>query len=210
MQRYGITPKQAYGVKIPDLRKLAKEVGRDHELALRLWQKDTRETRILASMVDAPRDVTEDQMEAWVGAFSYWEICDQCCMNLFEKTPFAYAKAVDWSDRTEEFVKRSGFVLMARLAVSDKQADDARFVPFFSIIAREAEDDRTYVKKAVNWALRQIGKRSLWLNQQAIEAATAIQSQSSKSAKWIASDALKELNSQAVQSRLKGRAGQQN
>jgi 3-methyladenine DNA glycosylase AlkD len=195
MQKYGITPAHAYGVKIPDLRKLAKEAGRDHDLALRLWHKDTRETRILASMIDVPEQVTD-----------YWEICDQCCINLFEKTPFAYAKAVEWSEREAEFVKRTGFVLMARLAVSDKQAVDARFIPFLAIIEREADDGRNFVKKAVNWALRQIGKRSIWLNQQAIETAMAIQQRPSRSASWIASDALTELKSQPVQARLQRRS----
>jgi 3-methyladenine DNA glycosylase AlkD len=206
MQKYGITPAHAYGVKIPDLRKLAKEAGRDHDLALRLWHKDTRETRILASMIDVPEQVTEAQMEAWASSFDYWEICDQCCINLFEKTPFAYAKAVEWSEREAEFVKRTGFVLMARLAVSDKQAVDARFIPFLAIIEREADDGRNFVKKAVNWALRQIGKRSIWLNQQAIETAMAIQQRPSRSASWIASDALTELKSQPVQARLQRRS----
>jgi 3-methyladenine DNA glycosylase AlkD len=205
MHRYGITPAKTYGVRVPDLRRLAKEVGRSHELALQLWQTDTRETRILASMIDVPEQVSEAQMEAWVSAFDYWEICDQCCMNLFEKSPFAYAKAVEWSGREAEFVKRAGFVMMARLAVSDKQADDDRFVPFLSIIAREAGDGRNFVKKAVNWALRQIGKRSLNLNQLAAEKAELILQQPSKSAKWIANDALKELKSQAVQTRLERR-----
>jgi 3-methyladenine DNA glycosylase AlkD len=207
MQKYGITPAQAYGVKIPDLRRLAKEAGRDHYLALQLWQRDTRETRILASMIEVPEQVTETQMEEWASAFDYWEICDQCCINLFEKTPFAYDKAVEWSERPAEFVKRTGFVLMARLAVSDKRAEDARFVPFLAIIEREADDGRNFVKKAVNWALRQIGKRNMWLNRQAIETAHAIQQQPGKSAKWIANDALRELQSQAVQSRLQRRTG---
>jgi 3-methyladenine DNA glycosylase AlkD len=202
MARFGITPQNTYGVSIPNLRKLAKEVGKDHLLAQRLWARDSRETRILASMIDDPKMVTEEQMESWVKDFDYWEICDQCCANLFEKTGFAYQKCVEWSSREEEFVKRAGFVLMARLAVSDKKANDDQFEAFFPLIKREATDNRNFVKKAVNWALRQIGKRNLNLNRKAIETAQEIQKMDAKSAKWIASDAIRELTSEAVQKRL--------
>ena len=154
-------------------------------------------------MVDEAQLVTETQMESWVSEFDYWEICDQCCMNLFEKTPFAYQKAVEWSKRAEEYVKRAGFVLMARLAVSDKKAADDRFEAFFPLIEREAGDPRDMVKKGVNWALRQIGKRNLALNRQAIIVGQRIQQQESKAAQWVARDALKELTGTAVQSRLK-------
>ncbi|WP_456474359.1 DNA alkylation repair protein [Candidatus Pyrohabitans sp.] len=202
MAKFGITPKNAYGVPIPDLRKIAKEIGKNHELARQLWALNTRETRILASMIADPKMVTEEQMEKWVEEFDYWEICDQCCMNLFEKTKFAYQKCVEWSSREEEFVKRAGFVLMARLAVSDKKADDGQFERFLPIIKREATDNRNFVKKAVNWALRQIGKRNLALNRRAIETAKEIQKMNSRSAKWIASDAIRELTGEAVQKRL--------
>ncbi len=210
MARYGITPESTYGVSIPNLRKVAKEIGgacdstRSHVLAQQLWESNIRETKILASMVDDPKTVTEEQMERWIKDFDYWEICDQCCMNLFEKTKFAYQKCIEWSFREEEFVKRTGFVLMARLAVSDKTADGKKFESFFPIIKREATDDRNYVKKAVNWALRQIGKRNLTLNRKAIETAKEIQKIDSRSAKWIASDAIRELTSEAVQKRLLG------
>lgn len=207
MAKYGITPAQAYGVSIPELRKLAKEAGKDHELAQQLWQKETRETRILASMVDEPQLVSAEQMDRWAEAFDYWEICDQCCMNLFEKTPFAYRKAVAWSAEEAEFVKRAGFVMMARLAVSDKKAADSQFEPFFALIERESDDGRNFVKKGVNWALRQIGKRNLSLNARAIETAEKIQQRNSKAARWIAQDALRELNSEAVQKRLKKKEG---
>ena len=207
MAKFGIIPARAYGVKIPVLRKLArtartKDLAANHALAQQLWANDTRETRILASMVDASKLVTEAQMDEWAAAFDYWEICDQCCMNLFEKTPFAYDKAVEWSGREEEYVKRAGFVMMARMAVSDKKAADDRFVPFFALIEREAGDPRAMVKKGVNWALRQIGKRNLALNQQAITVAERIQRQDSRSARWIARDALRELRGTAVQKRL--------
>jgi 3-methyladenine DNA glycosylase AlkD len=208
MARYGITPARAYGIKIPVLRQLAceartKDKTANHALALQLWANDTRETRILACMIDAPQLVTEAQMENWAAAFDYWEICDQCCQNLFEKTPFAYQKAVEWSEREAEYVKRAGFVLMARLAVSDKKAADDRFEPFFPLIEREADDPRDMVKKGVNWALRQIGKRNQALNRQAIRAAERTLKQESKAAQWVAKDALKELTGTAVQNRLK-------
>ena len=202
MAKYGITPEKTYGVSIPNLRILARETGTDHDLAQQLWVSDIRETRILASMIDDPRIVTEEQMESWVKNFDYWEICDQCCQNLFGKTKFAYQKAIEWSSSDKEFIKRAGFVLMARLAVGDKKADDKQFEIFLPIIKKEATDGRDYVKKAVNWALRQIGKRNLNLNGRAIEIAKEIQKTDSKSAKWIASDAIRELTSKAVQERL--------
>ena len=146
--------------------------------------------------------VSEEQLEHWVKEFDYWEICDQCCMNLFEKTKFAFKKAIDWSVKEEEFIKRAGFVLMARLAVSDKKANNKKFEEFFPIIKRESTDERNYVKKAVNWALRQIGKRNLNLNSKAINTAKKIQKMNSKAAKWIAADALRELTNESVKKRL--------
>jgi len=204
MAKYGITPGKAYGVSIPELRRIARKVGKDHGLAQRLWESDIRETQILASMIDEPETVTEAQMGSWVEEFDYWEICDQCCMNLFEKTKFAYRKAIEWSSNDREFIKRAGFVLMARLAVGDKKADDREFVEFLPIIKRESTDSRNFVKKAVNWALRQIGKRNLALNEMAIKTANEIQQMDSTSARWIASDALRELTGEAVQNRLRG------
>lgn len=203
MARYGITPQKTFGVSIPNLRKIAKEAGRNRDLAQRLWASDIRETRILAGMIHEPAGVTEDQMESWVKDFDYWEICDQCCMNLFEKTRFAYQKAEKWSQRKEEFVKRAGFVLMARLAVSDKKAEDGQFEKFFPLIKQESTDQRNFVKKAVNWALRQIGKRNHPLNKRAIKVAEEIQQMDSKAAIWIASDAILELRSKEVQERLR-------
>ena len=202
MARFGINPKNTYGVSIPNLRKMAKETGVNHTLAQQLWKSDIRETRILASMIDDSEVVTEEQMERWVKDFNYWEICDQCCMNLFKYTEFAYQKCVKWSLNEREFVKRAGFVLMACLVASDKKADDKQFERFLPIIKREAVDNRNYVKKAVNWALRQIGKRNLNLNKKAIETTKEIEKIDSRSAKWIASDAIRELTSQAVQKRL--------
>lgn len=203
MSRFGINPEKALGISIPELRNLAKEIGRSHLLAQRLWSSGIHEARILASMIDEPEKVTEEQMEAWVKDFDSWDVCDQCCMNLFEKTRFSYQKCVEWSSRRDEFVKRAGFALMARLAVSDKKAGDDLFRRFLPIIKRESVDERNYVKKAVNWALRQIGKRNRSLNRAAIRTAEEIKRLDSKSARWIASDALRELTSEKIQKRLK-------
>lgn len=204
MARFGINPHNTYGVSIPKLRKLALQIGRNHELAQGLWSSGIHEARILATLIDSPERVTEKQMENWVKHFDSWDVCDGCCGNLFDKTKFAYRKAVAWSKRHEEFVKRAGFVLMAQLAVHDKEASDKEFLRFFSIIEREATDHRNFVKKAVNWALRQIGKRNLHLNKVAIKTAKRIQEIDSRAAKWIASDTLRELTSEAVQERLGG------
>jgi len=202
MRRYGITPEETFGVSIPNLRKIAREIGINHNLALKLWNINIRETRILASMIDDPKLVSEEQMEDWVKTFDYWEICDQVCQNLFAHTRFAYSKALEWSKRKEEFVKRAGFTIMARLAVGDKKKEDKEFEEFLKVIVDEVVDDRTYVKKAVNWALRQIGKRNLYLNKKAIETALKIKELDSKTARWIASDALRELTSEKIQMRL--------
>ncbi len=205
MANFGINTENAFGVSIPIVRKMAREIGKDHELALELWKTKNHEARILAGMIDEAEKVTEKQMEEWVKEFDSWDLCDQCCSNLFDKTNFAYSKAFEWSDREEEFVKRAGFVLMACLSVHDKKASSGEFEKFFPIIKRKAKDGRNFVKKAVNWALRQIGKRNTELNKAAVKAAKEIQKMDSKNAKWIASDALKELESERIQNRLKGK-----
>ncbi len=153
-------------------------------------------------MIDDPTEVTEEQIENWVLDFDTWDICDQCCMNLFDKTPFAYKKVFEWSKREEEFVKRAAFTMMAVLAVHDKKATNEKFEQFFSVIIRESNDNRNFVKKAVNWALRGIGKRNIALNKMAIEIALEIKELNSKSAKWISSNALRELESEKIQNRL--------
>ncbi len=203
MARFGITARSALGVSIPDLRKMARNIGKDHALAQDLWSTGILDARVLASMVDDPAVVTEEQMESWVRDFDSWALCDQCCNNLFGRTGLAYQKAVEWTGQDEEFVKRAGFVLMAVLAVHDKGAEDEVFCGFLPLIKREAVDERNYVQKAMNWALRQIGKRNRNLNQAAIETAKEIQAIDSKSARWIASDALRELTGEAVQKRLR-------
>jgi 3-methyladenine DNA glycosylase AlkD len=205
MAKYGIKPGKAYGVSIPNLRAMAKEIGTDHDLALELWDSGIHEARILASMIADPDTTTERLADAWVKDFDSWDVCDQCCMNLFENTKFAYAKALEWSASDKEYVKRAGFVMMARVAVSDKRAKDEKFLEFLGIIKKEACDSRNYVQKAVNWALRQIGKRNANLNRLALETADEIHKMSPRSAKWIASDAIRELKSEEVQKRLQGK-----
>lgn len=202
MARFGINTKRAYGISIYDLKPMAKKMGRNHKLAQKLWASKIHEARMLAAFTDEPDKVTEKQMEKWVKDFDSWDICDQTCAYLFDKTPYAYKKAVEWSKRKEDFVKRAGFVMMAALSVHDKKAKDKEFEKFFPIIVRESTDERNFVKKAVNWALRQIGKRNKALNKKAIKVGKEIKKKDSKAARWIASDALRELESEKVQKRL--------
>jgi 3-methyladenine DNA glycosylase AlkD len=202
MTGYGINADNAFGISIPRLRKLAKEIGKDHVLSEQLWSSGIHEARIVASMLADPQMVTEQELEQWVKDFDSWDVCDQCCNNLFCKTKFAYQKAMEWSLRREQFVKRAGFVLMACLAVHDKGADDIAFRQFFPIIRSQAADERNFVKKSVNWALRQIGKRNRTMNAEAIDVATDLKRIDSKSARWIARDALRELRSNKIQKRL--------
>jgi 3-methyladenine DNA glycosylase AlkD len=203
MARFGISPEGTLGLSIPVLRRMAKGIGTDHELALGLWEIGVHEARILAALVDDVEEVTESQMEKWVADFDSWDVCDGCCGNLFDRTPLAYRKAIEWSARKEEFVKRAGYVLMAELAVHDKAAPDAAFLRFFEAIERGSTDPRNFVKKAVNWALRQIGKRNLRMNREALDLARKISMIESPSAKWVASDAIRELKSEAVRKRLR-------
>jgi len=203
MAKHGMTVERRLGVSVPDMRKLAKEIGTDHKLALDLWRTGIAEARIVAAMVGDPAELTEEQMEDWVKGINSWDVCDQVCMNLFEKNPLAWKKIVDWSEREEEFVKRTAFSLIACLAWHDKNASDEKFIELLPLITREATDERNFVKKAVNWALRNIGKRNLNLNKAAINTAKEIQRLDSKSARWVASDAIRELESESIQKRLK-------
>jgi 3-methyladenine DNA glycosylase AlkD len=199
MARFGITGKNVLGGPgIPTLRKMAKDIKKSdtdhHHIAQELWSSQIHEARILAGFVDEPSQVTEKQMEAWVKSFDSWDLCDQVVSALFDKTIFAYEKAFQWSRADQEFVKRAGFVMMAALAVHDKKAKDEKFLKFLPVIKREAGDERNFVKKAVNWALRQIGKRNPRIKKEAIKAAKEIVKLNSRSAKWIAKDAIKELS----------------
>ena len=204
MARYGIVAKQVYGGwSTPALKKLAREIGRNHVLAQELWAAEIYEARALATLIEEPEKVTQRQMNRWGKDFDSWAVCDGACINVFRYTRFAHHKCMEWSARPEEFVKRAAFALMAGLAVADKAASDGAFLKFLPLIKRAAVDERNMVKKGVNWALRQIGKRNVRLNQAALAACREIHRLDSRAARWIASDARRELQSPAVQQRLK-------
>ena len=202
MARYGINQKNNLGISIYQLRPLAKEIGRNHALALRLWDSKIHDARLLACFIDDPEKVTAEQMDRWADDFDSWDICDQACTSLFDLSSLAYEKVYQWANHEKEFVKRAAFSIIAGLAVHDKYATDKDFECFFPLLIQHAVDDRNYVKKAVNWALRNIGKRNLYLNQVALKTANEMQTMDSKSARWIASDAIRELTSQKVLQRL--------
>lgn len=198
MARFGINPKYALGVRVPVLRSLAKKIGKNHKLAKDLWLTKIHEARILAGMIEEREKVDEKQMDRWVKEFNSWDLCDQCCMNIFDKLPVAWSKAIEWAEREEEFVRRAGFALMACLAVHDKKAKNEDFVKFFPLVKKYSTDERNFVKKAVNWALRQIGKRNRFLKEAAIETAKQIQNINTKNVKWIAADAIRELSNKKL------------
>jgi 3-methyladenine DNA glycosylase AlkD len=206
MARYGIAAEKAFGIAAPQLKELAKkikkETGDRHALALELWRTRIHEARAIAFLIDDPKLVTESQMEEWVADFDNWAICDSTCGTLFSYTEHAYAKAFEWSERDEEFIKRAGIAMIAWLAVHDKQGPDEKLAAFLPVLESKADDDRNFIKKAVNWALRSIGKRNLNLNGLAIECAERIRAQGTKSARWIASDALRELQNETTVARL--------
>jgi len=202
MARYGINPKNNLGISIYKLRPLAKEIGMNHELSLKLWESGIHDARLLAVFIANPSQVTEKQMDSWAKDFDSWDVCDQACTSLFDLTPHAFKKVFEWAKDEREFVKRAAFSIIAGLAVHDKISNDEKFEKFFQIIKRESIDDRNYVKKAVNWALRNIGKRNSNLNKKAIKIAGELKKIDSKSAKWIASDAIRELTSEKVKQKL--------
>lgn len=199
MARFGINPQGTLGIPIPKLRELAKKIkkkttsDKNHQLANKLWQTKIHEARLLAIFIDDYKLVTEEQMDEWVEDFDSWDIVDQCCSNLFDKTPFVLKKINQWASRKEEFVRRTAFVLMATSAVHNKTMTDKEFEKFFPLIIKYSTDDRNFVKKAVNWALRQIGKRNVYLNKRAIFIATKILSNKNKTARWVGNNALNEL-----------------
>lgn len=206
MSRFGIAPKHPLGVSHPELHALARRIGRDHALARELWRSGIHEARILAAYIDEPAKVTPAQMERWVRDFDTWDLCDQITGHLFDRTPHAHAKIREWSQRREEFVKRAAFALLAWVGVHDKHSDDGVFLGFFPLIEEAACDNRNYVKKAVNWALRQIGKRNPALHAAAIVTAERILVLDSPAARWIARDALRELHSPKVCIRRRARS----
>ncbi len=203
MARFGISSKNTLGISIVILRKMAKEIGKDHSLALKLWDSKIHEARILASMIDNPSQVSEKQMEKWVADFDSWDVCDQVCLNLFVKTDFAVKKVFEWSTRKEEFVKRTAFSLIASITVHRKDITGKELEKFLPLIKKASVDERNFVKKSVNWALRQIGKHDRLLHKKALKTAHEILTQDSKSARWIAKDTIRELNDQKIIARIK-------
>jgi 3-methyladenine DNA glycosylase AlkD len=197
MARFGIRPAKAYGVATPMIRAIAKEAGRDSRLASALWSTGVLEARMVAFMVADPRHITEEEVERWVSEFDCWSVCDAACLSLLWKTPFAWRKVREWSQREPEYERRAAFALLAVLAVHDKQATDKQFCTALQFITKAANDDRNYVKKAVNWALRQIGKRNPVLREEAIEVAEALAAGGSRAARWIGHDALRELRAKS-------------
>ncbi len=202
MARFAIRTDQRLGLSIYDLRRIAKDIQPDHQLALGLWQSGIPDARILASMIDVPEQATDDQLEDWVRDFDSWDVCDQVCDNLFQHTRFAWDKVREWSTRDEEFVKRAAYALLSCLAWHDKAASDRQFIDCFPLIKAGASDPRNFVKKAVNWALRNIGKRNPVLNKAAIELANELLTLGDKTANWVARDALRELQSEKIQQRV--------
>ncbi|MBK8997190.1 MAG: DNA alkylation repair protein [Myxococcales bacterium] len=215
MARFGINVENAFGVSVCELRKMAKRLGRDHELALALWATGNHEARLLACFVDEPAAVTAAQMEAWAGDFDSWDICDQATTSLFDRTRHAWPKATAWAERDEEWVKRAGFALMAGLAVHDETAANRAFVALLPSIERGAFDARNFVRKAVNWALRNVGKRNRPLNAAAVERARRILASANRraggarggdpaarAARWVATDAIRELTSARIRARF--------
>jgi 3-methyladenine DNA glycosylase AlkD len=204
--RFGINTTCAYGVSIANLRPIARRLKRDHDLAAALWASGVHEARILAAFVDEPAKVTPDQMDAWVAEFDSWDLCDQVCGTLFDRTPFAEAKIKQWAKDEREFVRRAAFALMAMYTVHAKGVPDERFLKFLPLIERHASDPRNFVKKAVNWALRQIGKRSLSLHAPALALAEKLAASSDRSTRWIGNDAAKELSDPKQIGRIKEEA----
>lgn len=209
MARFGITTPKSFGIPTPVLKQAAREIKKQvedrHAFALELWETGIYDARAVAFLIDDPKQVTERQMDAWALDFDNWATVDGVCGYLFCRTPFAYKKAVEWSERNEEFVKRAAFSLMAYIAVHDKKAADEQLAPFLPLIEKHSDDDRNFVRKAVNWALRQIGKRNLNLNKLAVLTAERIQTRDTKAARWIAADALNEFRGEKVLERLRAR-----
>jgi 3-methyladenine DNA glycosylase AlkD len=207
MARFGIHGARVLGVPVKRLRAIARETGRSHTLAEGLWSSGIHEARILASIIAEPKYVTLAQMEQWAADLDSWDLCDQCCTNLWVRTPFAHEQALIWSERAEEFVKRAGFVLMVQVAGKDTKAPAELLQRYLACAAREANDERNFVKKAVNWAIREIGQRNAELHAAAIAVSQRLMESESRSARWIGSDALRELTSEKIAQRVARREG---
>ena len=193
MPRFGITAPKAFGVSVANIRKIAKSLGRDHDLAAALWETGWYEARMLSSFVDEPARVTPSQMDRWCRDFDNWGICDTLCFHLFDRTPHAWAKVEKWSGARAEFVKRAAFALLASLALHDKKTPDAPFLASLPLIEQAADDDRNFVKKGVNWALRSVGRRNPTLRAASIDLSQRLVESPEPAARWVGRDALKEL-----------------
>lgn len=207
MARFGIAGEGRLGASMPELRSLARSIGKHHPLAEKLWETGIPDAMILAALVGEPEKLRSDQMDRWVADFQSWDVCDQVCSNLFDRSPLAWQKARRWSTRKEEFVKRAGYVLIAALAVHDRASADDKFTALFPLIRRGAADDRNYVRKAVCWALRQIGKRNESLRKAAISQARGLRKSTAASARWIASETIRELEDPRTVARLHSGSG---
>ena len=203
MKRFGIMGATLLGVPVPVLRDKAKQLKKNHGLALDLWDTGLHEARLLATMIADPAQVSPEMMDRWCEEFDSWDICDQCCYNLFRYTPHADAKIYEWAPREEEYVRRAAFALIAALAVGIKELPDEQFMPYFDLIVQYSEDERNFVRKAVNWALRQMGKRNLALYLKALGVSEELIISTSRNAQWIGKDATRELTSDKVVARLK-------
>ena len=205
MTRYAIPNDKAFGVLMGDLQKLAKRVGRNHDLALALWETGWYEARMITAFIDEPDRVTKAQMDRWCREFDNWAICDTLCFKLFDRTPYAWSKVVEWSNKKDEYVKRASFALLASLSGHDKSATDEQFLECLPLIERAASDGRNFVKKGVSWALRGLGRRNITLNKAAVELAERLANSSEASARWIGRDALRDLNGRVAQKQLAAR-----
>jgi len=206
MARYGIVAPKVYGVSMATMKSLAKKLGKNHALALALWDTGWYEARILTSFVDEPAKVTPAQMDEWVSDFDNWAICDTICFHLFDKSPHAWKKIRAWTKRRDEFVKRGGFALLAAVALHDKKAGDKIFIDSLTIIDRDAGDSRNFVKKGVSWALRTIGHRNLALHGEAVALANRLAASDDSARRWVVKDALRDLNRPAILKKLLGKA----
>ncbi|MCK9611464.1 MAG: DNA alkylation repair protein [Bacteroidales bacterium] len=205
MAHFGIQTEKAFGISLPVLRQMARDYKKDHELALSLWQSGYHEARMLACFIEDYKEVTEQQMETWCHDFDSWDICDQCCNEVFIDTPYVLKKIYEWTVCDEEFVRRAGFAMMACLAVHHKNANDDIFLSFLPVIGSRSDDNRNFVRKAVNWALRQIGKRNMELHANAVKLANELMNSPDKTARWIGRDAYKELTNEKIIDRIKNK-----
>jgi 3-methyladenine DNA glycosylase AlkD len=206
MARYGINTARAWGVSMAAMAPITRRHRGDHGLATALWRSGWHEARIVAALIDDPHAVTREQMDRWAADFDSWDLCDQASMKLFARTPFAEEKVRQWAEDEREFVRRAAFATIAGYAVHAKKAPDAVFLAFLPVIEKHAKDPRNYVRKAVNWALRQIGKRSLALHGPALALAERLAASDDRTARWIGRDAAKELSDPARIAKLEAKA----